>query len=111
MSAEVKHFQQKKSLSLLVVAQDGPTLLGRNWLEHLRLDWKKIVEPHYGVNRIAGNSLESLFANHADIFLDELGTVQGFKTQLHVEPDARPKFCRPRSVPLAIKGAIDQALD
>ena len=50
-------------------------------------------------------------SKYADIFQEELGTMQGFEAQLHIKPDARPKFCRPRSVPLAIKGAIDQALD
>jgi len=37
--------------------------------------------------------------------------MQGFEAQLNLKPDARPKFCRPRSVPFAIKGAIDQELD
>ena len=111
MSVEVKHFQQQKSLPLVVVAEDGPALLGRNWLEHLRLDWKKIVEPRCGIDQVAGSSLESLCSKYADIFQEELGTMQGFEAQLHIKPDARPKFCRPRSVPLAIKGAIDQELD
>ena len=42
MSVEVKHFQQQKSLPLVVVAQDGPAFLGRNWLEHLRLIGRRL---------------------------------------------------------------------
>ena len=69
------------------------------------------MEPHCGINQVAASSLGSLCSKYADIFQEELGTMQGFEAQLHIKPDARPRFCRPCSVALAIKGAIDQALD
>jgi hypothetical protein len=34
--------QQKHKLGLAVVAGDGPGLLGRNWLQHLTLNWREI---------------------------------------------------------------------
>ena len=34
--------QEGKQLPLIVVKGDGPPLLGRNWLQHVRLDWKLI---------------------------------------------------------------------
>ena len=40
---QVTHGQQRKQLCLIVVSGDGPSLLGRDWLRHIRLDWKKLV--------------------------------------------------------------------
>ncbi len=37
---------QHKRLRLLVVTGNGPTLLGRDWLGELRLDWKELHRVH-----------------------------------------------------------------
>ena len=39
---QVVHNEQVLSLPLVVTQGKGPTLLGRNWLEALRLDWRTI---------------------------------------------------------------------
>ena len=38
----VKHNKQAKDLVLTIVGGDGPSLLGRDWLKQLKLDWKAI---------------------------------------------------------------------
>ena len=38
----VEYKDQRESLQLLVVAGNGPSLLGRNWLQKLHLDWREI---------------------------------------------------------------------
>jgi hypothetical protein len=35
---QVKHNNQTQELPLVVLKKDGPTLLGRNWLEKIRID-------------------------------------------------------------------------
>ena len=107
LNVEVQYGQQSKALPLLIVAGDGPSLLGRNWLEHIRLDWKTIG----AIAAEKPGTLESLIAKHAKIFQDELGTIEPYKAKLHVKPDANPKFCKPRSVPFAIRGSIERELD
>ena len=116
MSVKVSHKSEQQSLSLTVVAQDGPALLGRNWLSHVMLDWKTIS----AVYAKRSSELETLITTYADVFKDELGTIefedeygvrQPMKVRLHIRPQAKPKFCRPRPLPFAIKGAIDQELD
>lgn len=44
----VQHKDQSKELPLYVVETKGPALLGREWLQEIRLDWKNLVS----VNRI-----------------------------------------------------------
>ena len=42
IEVEVRYQHQTHTLPLFVVTGDGPSLLGRNWLKHLILDWKTI---------------------------------------------------------------------
>ena len=55
--------------------------------------------------------MQQILSTYPEIFLDELGTVSSMKVKLHVKPDARSKFFKPRSKPFAIKPAIDQELE
>ena len=48
---------------------------------------------------------------HSSLFKEELGTIKGATAKLHVIPDAKPRFCRPRSVPYALRSRVDQALE
>jgi len=106
---QVVYEQQREHLPIVVVAGDGPSLLGRNWLKHIRLNWNSICT----ITRAdtEEESLKALLRAHEEVFKDELGTVRSLQATLHVRPDARPKFFKPRSVPFAIKGAIEQELD
>ena len=102
---QVTHGQQRKQLCLIVVSGDGPSLLGRDWLRHIRLDWKKIGAVSEEV------SLGTLLDKHQALFKEGLGKIHPYKAKLQVRPDAQPKFFKPRSVPFAIKPAIEQELD
>ena len=42
------------------------------------------------------------------MFTDELGTIAPFKA---VDPTANPRFHRPRSVPFAMRAAVEEELD
>ena len=68
---------QKKDLPLLVVEGSGPSLLGRNWLSSLRLNWREL-----NILQSGSSALESLLANYVDLFQRELGTFQGTTVDL-----------------------------
>ena len=93
----------RQTLPLVVVEGDGPVLLGRNWLVNLQLDWQGIKKVYTGV--------ESLLQKYDELFRDELGTLKGITARLVVDENATPKFFKPRPVPYAIRGAIEQDLD
>ena len=96
-------------LPLIVVAGEGPSLFGRNWLKCIKLKWNKIGTVM--LRDDAKHELNRLLEYYQKIFSDELGTIQTFRAKLAVQENARPKFCKPCSVPLALKEAIEEELD
>ena len=104
MPVHVQYGGQKQDLSSLIVQGDGPTLLGRSWLEKIRLNWTQIAY-HSVPNQV------SLVSGLQEVFKDELGTVRNIEAELHLQADVRLKFFHPRHVPLAIRDAIGDELD
>ena len=108
MTAMVQYNAQSCTLPLIVVAGKGPTLLGRDWLRHLQLDWKAI-----GLSTLDGGwaQVQALIHKYPDVFAEELGKMKNHKATLHVEQNARPTFCKPRPVPFALKDAASRELN
>ena len=75
--------KQKQQLELLVVPGNGPSLLGRDWLSNLRLDWAQIH------NMKQSDSLQAVLDHHPTVFEAFLGLVQGTTAKIHVDP-AKP---------------------
>ena len=93
INIEVSYDKQQKPLSLLVLGFDGPSLLGRNWLSELRLDWHSLL-------LIEKNSLDELLHKYSSVFEEGLGTPKGFKAmELYVANDVKPQFIKARPVP------------
>ena len=105
---DVVYGKQKAQLVLIIVAGSGPTLFGRNCLQHLRLNWKRIAVVTTPPKQV---SLSNLFAEHPSIFREELGMIKPYQATLQVCSEAQPNFFKTRSVPFAIKGAIEAELD
>ena len=89
------------ALPLVITEGSGPALLGRNWLEALRLDWTCIF--------CTGNnlSLQQILAKHADVFKEELGV----PASVHVSDKARPRFVKSQQVPFAMRAKVEKELD
>ena len=96
MTVCVTYKSQVATLPLLVVKGEGPSLFGRNWLDHIRLDWHEIYNMH-------ASPLQAILQKHAAVFQDGLGTLQGFKAKIFVEEGATPRFCKARTIPYALK--------
>ena len=98
--------QPPQELPIVIVEGSGPTLLGRNWLHHIRLDWRSIKTVSS-----QQESLNEMLQRYAEIFTDELGTIKKHTVKLVVAPDANPKFHPPRSVPYALKALVEEELN
>ena len=105
MKVEVSYQKQSARLTLYVVKGQGPSLLGRDWLRQIRLDWKSI-----GMASLSSKT-EALVGKFPEVFEEGLGLMNTFEASLHLKPEYRPKFHKARPVPFALKQAIDRELD
>ena len=88
---------------MYVVKGDGPSLLGRNWLTEINLNWKSLKlmfitgtqatpEPQMSYEK----QMEALLQTHKVVFQEELGEINTFEATLQLKPTATPKFCKAR---------------
>jgi len=89
----------------LVIAESGPSLLGRDWLAKLKLNWKEIC--HMGQST---SDLQEIIDKHSSVFQEKLGEVVGVTAQLNVLPNVQPCFYRPRPVPYALRDKVEKEL-
>ena len=101
-NVHISYQGQQVTLPLVVVAGSGPALLGRNWLQHIKLHWKEI--------KYVTTTVDGLLHKYQALFNDELGTMTGVQARLSVKPDSTPKFCRARATPYALREAIEKDL-
>ena len=106
IKVKVSHKDQQKELDLLVVREAGPSLLGRDWLYVLRLDWGYLNQ----ICRIP-EKLQKVLNKYDKVFSDELGKIREIKAVIEVNSEARPRFCHLRNVPYALKHKVNSELD
>ncbi|KAL9982685.1 hypothetical protein ACROYT_G004758 [Oculina patagonica] len=94
------------SLPLLVVSGEGPALLGRNWLEEIKLNWPRIKQLTSHDKRLG-----EILQKHAQLSGEGLENLQGTKAKIHVDPTATPIFHKARPVPYALREKIEQDLE
>ena len=105
ITVTVSYKDQVADLNLLVVAGDGPSLMGRDWLNHINLDWPRLNHVQ------AASACQKILNKHDSIFKDELGTVQGVTAKFHINPDAQPKFFKARPVPYTLQAKVEDELN
>ena len=92
---------QAVQLPLIVVEGSGPSLLGRNWLKHIVLDWQDICH-------LSCTPLQAVLDKHRSVFQDGLDTLKNFEAKIHVEPLAIPRFCKAKTVPYAMREKVEE---
>lgn len=102
--AQVRLGSQEERLPLYVTPGKGPTLLGREWLNRIQLNWPLL--------RLQSQpSLQEVLDKHSTVFADELGKLKEIKARIQLKEGATPRFCKARSVSLARKQAVENNLD
>ena len=110
IEVEVKYEDQVTQLPLLVVEGSGPSLLGRDWLLKIKLDWKSLNFYHIENARMPPK-LNNLLAKHTQIFEDELRLIKSIKAKIHLDASCQPRFCKPRSIPYALCDRVETELE
>ena len=103
----VEYETQQVARSLIVVKGSGPSLLGRDWLTMIRLDWKSLSVHQTSTER----PLKDILKRHESLFRPELGLARNIDAKLYVEPDAIPRFCNARPVPYALREKVENELN
>ena len=88
----VQYKGQEKKLNLLVVTEEGPSLLGRDWLTHIKLDWSQLN--HIQTFNTSTASCQPILDKHKAVFEKGLGTVKGVTAKFHINPDVQPRYTR-----------------
>ena len=57
-------------------------------------------------NKVQNESLQALLSRYPNVFAEGLGTLVGFKARMYIDPAARLKFWRARSVPYALRKKV-----
>ena len=110
----VKMNGQTEKLELVIVAKGGPPLFGRNWLRALRLNWREIAqfEPvNETTKKPCEKVINQLLDKYQKVFEPGIGKLRGITAKFTVEKDAVPKFCKPRTVPYALRPKVEAELD
>ena len=102
----VKYQDQQYCLPAIVVKGPGPNLLGRDWLQVVKLNWQNIFKIQE-----ENPQLQSILDAHGDVFSEGLGTLKGTTAKIYVDPEATPKFMKARPVPYALKAKVELELD
>ena len=106
MKVEVKYEGYTGAQTLYVVEGCGPSLLGRDWLNEIRINWQEIRTVMSTIP-----SCHELVEKYAEVFRNERGTMANYKAHLSLRDDARPRFYRARQVPFAMRDAVGRELD
>ncbi len=99
--AQLVHQSQQGQGTLLVIQGNGPSLVGRDWLGKMRLDWGEIHRLQTPVG------LDEILQRRAAVFREGLGTLKGMEVSLHVDQEARPRFFKPRSVLFVLRDKVE----
>ena len=62
-------------MPLHVLEGNGPSLIGRNWLHSIKLNWGSI-------NKMS-SKLDEVLSEHKEVFQEELGVFKNVKATLH----------------------------
>ena len=93
----VKYGDQAADLQLMIVEGEGPTLMGRDWLCHLCLDWAQLsnITPDHR------SELNQLLHAHSGLFSSDVGQIKGTTAHLYLKPGTKLQFYHALQVPYA----------
>ena len=102
---KARYGEKELYLPIHVVDGSGPNLMGRDWLGHFEVNLKSInvVEHH--------SQLEAILDKHSEVFRDELGCLKGMPVKLLVHDGVKPKFFKPRPIPLLLREKVEEELE
>ena len=109
MLCKVVYGGREHILPMIVAENEGkPTLLGRNWLEKLKIDWNEV----FSLNKTSGSEqLNCILNKHADLFKEGYDGMKGIEVHIRVHEGASPIYFKSRPVLYALKQVVKAELN
>ena len=109
MLCKVVYSGQEYILPMIVAENEGkPTLLGRNWLEKLKVNWNEV----FSLNGTSRNEeLDCILNKHADLFREVYDGMKGIEAHIRVREGASPTYFKSRPVPYALREAVEAEIN
>lgn len=100
---EVQFRGSRAQLRLMVMANNGPSLLGRDWFGTLGISVS-------GTHFVQEEAIPSALERYKEVFRQELGNYRGTPIKIVLDEGSRPIFRRHRVVPLALQAKVEAEL-
>ena len=111
MYCDIMYKGKQYSLPILVANYDAkPTLLVKNWLRHIKLEWGEIFCIPKGDALNADSQLNDLLSKYSELFTESYEGMRGLEAHITMRDDTRPVFVKARRVPYALKEQVERAL-
>lgn len=97
---------------LYIIKQQVSSILGRDWMKDLGLEIKMVnqVQNDY-TEKECKVEINKLINDYEDIFSETIGTIPHYKCSFKLKAECKDQiFIRPRPVPYALKGKIEDEL-
>jgi transposase InsO family protein len=112
----VEYDKQTFQLPVLVANESSSSLVGLQWIYHMKLDLNRVL---YGtsnqksiVHKIHScSNLQTILDKYNNVLNSELGHCNKVKAHIQLKPDAIPKFFKPRSLPFAYIDGIKTEIE
>jgi hypothetical protein len=112
MKCEIVYQNKTFRLPIVIANYVGkPTLLGKNWLAQMKLDWGRVFSIKTSEQSNARDQLNVLLSKYKNMFEDSYEGMKGFEAHITMKDGARTVFIKPRKVPYALKEAVEAELE
>ena len=105
ITCSVKYGDQCKDLNIIVCKGNKASLMGRNWLKCIKLNWAQI----FSVKN--DTKLDSILSKFGEVFSDTPGEIKDFEVDIPIKPDATPIFRKAYSVPYPYQERVKKQLE
>ena len=95
----------KMLLTVHVARKGGATLMGRDWLRKIRLNWDELKIHHLS------SPISTLIDRYGSLFSEEQGELKGFTAHLTLKEGAQPSYISAREIPYAMREIVEADLD
>ena len=102
---------EEKTLELVVVDGNSPSLLGRTWMQAFSELRKWLNEAPVNSVSVSRPEVDALCKEFSDLFAPGHGKLKGYNAHIYLKPDAQFRYFKPRTVAFAMRSKIEADLE